>query len=562
MKRMTGLVLLLCGVVATSGRTQTQGDLMYPFKESSLGGLVKSASGEVLEGVVVRAKQPSSYIGYNVVSDSEGKYRFPVLKPGRYMVEIARADGLESEQQNVAIQTGQESRVDFTLRPPRFMEDQMTSVDWLRNIPGTPEQIELVSRNCIHCHTGMPMKFRFDQESWAKIIRLMLGKRIHSAQWGMDSRRSPDAKPDRELPGFEEKVQAIAGYMAQVRGPRPIDLSNAKLLPRPTGKSTRVMYTEYAIPYPNAELHDIAVEPRTGMVWWTDWRNPYIGRLDPITEEFKVWETPVPPGKEEVHPGAQEVDFDAEGNIWTSYSWTGGIMMFNPKTEKFFSWMFPDPNPRRLMNSTFDPKRGRMWFGTDDYYGKDEGGVYDVKTGEYKIFPKFPAYGEVTDSEGNHYGMLRGSSGSGPMSHIGRIDAETMERVDYPTPTPNAFPRRGDHDSKDRIWFAEYNVDQIGMFDPKTRKITEWKIPVPMATPYGTGVDRKTDMVWVQLYRPDRIVRLNPETSELTQFYLPERHIMARSPRGDIRSRMDHQIVWLGTLPRYGNGKLIKIEVW
>ena len=148
------------------------------------------------------------------------------------------------------------------------------------------------------------------------------------------------------------------------------------------------------------------------------------------------------------------------------------------------------------------------------------------------------------------------------MSHIGRIDAETLERVDYPTPTPNAFPRRGDHDSQDRIWFAEYNVNQIGMFDPKTRKITEWKIPVPMATPYGTGVDRKTDMVWVQLYRPDRIVRLNPDTSELTEYYLPERHIMARSPRGDMRSRMDHQIVWLGTLPRYGNGKLIKIEVW
>lgn len=557
-KRNRLVSLILCSFLAISGRVLYSADLTYPFAESSLNGLVKSEKGEALEGIIVRAQKDKSHIGYSVASDAQGKYRFPKLEPGQYMVEIARADGLEPGRQNAEIKAGQESRADFALGPAKVMEDQMTSVDWLLNLPGTPEQVKLIDNSCIHCHTGTPLRFRFDKENWAKIVRLMTGTIIHSAQWGMATHvPRPGAKPNRELPGFEEKVQVLAEYLAQVRGPKPIDLSKAKILPRPTGRSTRVMFTEYTIPYPNAELHDMGVD-KYGMVWWTDWRWPYIGRLNPETGEMKYWESPVPQGKAEVHPGSQELDFDAEENLWTSYSWTGGALMFDRKTEKFTSWMFPDQKPRRLMNSTFDAKRHRMWFGTDDYYGKDEGGYYDPKTGEYRIFPKFPAYGQVTDSKGNHYGMLRGDG----MSHIGRIDGETLERIDYPTPTPGAYPRRGDYDSQDRIWFAEYNVNQIGMLDPKAGKITEWKIPVPMATPYGTGVDRNTDMVWVELYRPDRIVKLDPRTGDMVQYYLPERHLMARSPRMDPKSRADHNIMWMGTLPKYGNGKLIKIETW
>ena len=142
------------------------------------------------------------------------------------------------------------------------------------------------------------------------------------------------------------------------------------------------------------------------------------------------------------------------------------------------------------------------------------------------------------------------------------VDGATLERVDYPTPTPKAYPRRGDYDSQDRIWFAEYNVDQIGMFDPKTKKITEWKVNLPMATPYGLGVDRNTDTVWVELYRSDRLVKLDPNTGAMVQYYLPERHVMSRSPRMDPKSRADHSVMWLGTLPKYGNGKLIRVETW
>ena len=122
------------------------------------------------------------------------------------------------------------------------------------------------------------------------------------------------------------------------------------------------------------------------------------------------------------------------------------------------------------------------------------------------------------------------------------------------------------------------------MLDPKTGKITEWKIdlkpygldaepdfigPPPadgdynrIGSPYGLGVDRSTDEVWIELYRLDRLVRFNSKTREMTHYYLPERHVMSRSPRMDPNSRAGHSIMWMGTLPKYGNGKIIKIEVW
>ena len=52
---------------------------------------------------------------------------------------------------------------------------------------------------------------------------------------------------------------------------------------------------------------------------------------------------------------------------------------------------------------------------------------------------------------------------------IGMLDAKTGEWWLYSPPTAQAGPRRGDVDSKDRFWFAEYFAGQIGMFDPENQ---------------------------------------------------------------------------------------------
>lgn len=564
MNRSRWIGLVLAGLVAAGVQLLVAADLKYPFAESSSSGVVKSLRGEPLEGILVRAKRENTPMARTVASDAQGRYRFPKLEPGRYAVEIARADGMEPSRQTVDIRDGQERKVDFALGPAKEMDQQITSVDWLLNLPGTPEQVKLISDNCIHCHTGTPLKFRFDKEGWLKVVRFMRGVTIHGAEWGAPNHDPfPDAKPDSEAPGWEEENQVIAEFLAKVRGPQPIDLSHAKILPRPVGRSTRVLFTEYDIPYPNAELHDIEVD-RLGMVWWTDWRWPYVGVLNPETGEMKHWESPQPEGKQEVHPGGQEISFDKDDNLWTVHAWTGGLLKFDRKTEKFSSYTFPDRAPRRFLSLGTDPPRNRVWFHTDDYYGMYYSGFFEPDKLKWTLYeiPFKPGkkaggiYGDVTDSKGNRYLMKHRDS------DIDRIDVETEKLARYATPTPNAFPRRGDYDSQDRIWFAEYNAGQIGMFDPATSKITEYKIDLPMALPYGTGVDRNTDRVWVELYRADRLVTLDPKTGEMLQYWLPDRHQMARSPRAAPNSTADHSIIWLGTLPKYGNAKIYKVETW
>jgi streptogramin lyase len=48
---------------------------------------------------------------------------------------------------------------------------------------------------------------------------------------------------------------------------------------------------------------------------------------------------------------------------------------------------------------------------------------------------------------------------------------------------PVARPRRGRVDAEDRLWFAEYQGNAIGMFDPRTEKFAEWKLPTPWSSP-------------------------------------------------------------------------------
>ena len=65
-----------------------------------------------------------------------------------------------------------------------------------------------------------------------------------------------------------------------------------KTQPRPKGAATRVIITEYDLPRRNSQPHDASVAP-DGMVWYSDFGLPYLGRLNPSTGETKEWRIPV-----------------------------------------------------------------------------------------------------------------------------------------------------------------------------------------------------------------------------------------------------------------------------
>ena len=75
-------------------------------------------------------------------------------------------------------------------------------------------------------------------------------------------------------------------------------------------------------------------------------------------------------------------------------------------------------------------------------------------------------------------------------------------------------------DAQGRIWFAEFAADRLGMFDTKTEKIREWRLPTPWTAPYDAALD-KDGMLWSGGMASDRVQRLDPGTGKAIEYLLP-----------------------------------------
>ena len=76
-------------------------------------------------------------------------------------------------------------------------------------------------------------------------------------------------------------------------------------------------------------------------------------------------------------------------------------------------------------------------------------------------------------------------------------------------------------DAQDRLWFAEYRGNKIGMFDTREEKFQEWALPTPWTGPYFPTVDRNGE-IWTGGMTTDRVVRLDPKTNQAVEYFLPK----------------------------------------
>jgi len=77
------------------------------------------------------------------------------------------------------------------------------------------------------------------------------------------------------------------------------------------GGDTKVIITEYDLPRSDAEPHDAAVD-RKGLVWYCDYAEGIIGRLDPRSGETKEWLNPK--GRAGYPGGYQSLELDKDDN--------------------------------------------------------------------------------------------------------------------------------------------------------------------------------------------------------------------------------------------------------
>ena len=132
-----------------------------------------------MEGVVVSAKRAGGAQTISVVSDRQGRYRFPPsrLVPGEYALRI-RAIGYDLESPaSVTVVAQKPATADLKLRKASDMElaAQLTNAEWLASFPGSDDQKASV-RGCAHCHTlELVTRSRHDAAKFVGVIERMSG---------------------------------------------------------------------------------------------------------------------------------------------------------------------------------------------------------------------------------------------------------------------------------------------------------------------------------------------------------------------------------------------------
>ena len=232
-----------------------------------------------MEGVVVSAKKDGSTITVSVITDNKGHYSFPAnrLEPGHYTLKI-RAVGYNLAAPAAADLAAQKTTTaDLKLVKTKNLVPQMTNAEWLLSMPGTDDQ-KAYLLNCVSCHTlERIVRSTHDADEFTQVIYRMMGYAQVSQPIKPQRRMEPNRGGSPDLYRKQAEFLATVNLSAVAQWQYPL-----KTLPRPTGKATHVIITEYDLPRPTIEPHDVIVDEH-GMVWYTDFGEEFIGKLDPKT---------------------------------------------------------------------------------------------------------------------------------------------------------------------------------------------------------------------------------------------------------------------------------------
>jgi virginiamycin B lyase len=511
------MLYVLASVAALCAQMYAGAALAQPTAPHLTGQVTSSEEG-AMEGVLVSAQQPGSPITVTVVSDHAGQFAFPSskLRPGRYALRI-RAIGYDLDSpQYTDLSADHPTTIDLKLRKSEDLASQLTSTEWLISMPGTAEQKRPLIE-CMSCHTlERVVRSTFTADEFVAVLKRMANYANNTTMARVQARVA-----EREVP--DERARKVAQYLATVnRSTGTAWNYPLRTLPRPTGRATRVVITEYDLPRKTIAPHDVRTDA-DGAIWYSNFVEPYLGRLDPATGEHTEYAYPI--SKPGFPTGSLAMEPDADGNWWLALMFQSGLAKFDVKTKTF--QIFPIPpamNNDATQQSMVMPRQsqvdGKVW---TNEVSRQAILHLDLATGIYERIEPFAdmpnrtahsPYGLAADASNNLYFMDFGDQ------NIGRVDAKTGSVTLYPTPTPRSRPRRTMLDSQGHLWFAEFAANKLAMFDIKQETFQEWDVPTPHTYPYDVFFDRNGDL-WSGSMSSDRVLRFNPAIGASVEYLLP-----------------------------------------
>ena len=265
-----------------------------------------------MEGVLVSAKKEGSNITTTVVTDDKGQYSFPAdrLEPGKYTISIRAVGFVLDGPKAVEIPAGKDAKADIKLNKTRNVMTQLTNAEWLNSAPGTHQQ-KLFLNSCGSCHTLQRIFMSsHTADEWKQIFARMDGY-ANGSQPQRPQLLPAGARPNRDM--VDPKV---ADYFATISMNSPdAQEFDIKTEPRPKGKATKVIITEYDVPRKEAMPHDVIVDAN-GNVWYSDFGSLYVGELDPKTG--KVTDYALPALRKDRPTSTLDLEPDPNGNLWIS----------------------------------------------------------------------------------------------------------------------------------------------------------------------------------------------------------------------------------------------------
>jgi streptogramin lyase len=483
---------------------------------AALTGQVSSAEEGNMEGVIVSAKKDGSNMTVSVVTDAQGRFSFPSdrLSAGHYAIST-RAVGYDLDGPSAAdVAAGTPASLDIKLRKTQNLSKELTNAEWLMSMPGSDDdKMQLLA--CVSCHTlDRVVKSTHNADEFVQVIARMQGY----AQVSQPIK--PQRRVDQARAANPERFRKFAEYLASInlsevpRWEYPL-----QTLDRVKGRGTHVIITEYDLPRPTIEPHDVVVSG--GYAWYTNFGEEYIGRLDPKTGAHK--EFPLPDLKKGFPTGSLDLVLDQDGSMWFGMMYQGALAKFDPKTEKF--QFFPVSQEQNKDDTQLNMLT--MQYGVDGKMWTNNAGPstimrLDLASGKYETFDPLAMlpggkdnksiYDIAADSHDNLY-MTEFLN-----NYMVRLDAKTGQVSYYQAPTALSRNRRGHMDDQDRFWFGEYHGNKIGMFDTKQEKFSEWPLP-KFTQPYDVIWDKNGEL-WTGGMTSDRVVRLDPKSGQTVEYPL------------------------------------------
>jgi len=524
---------------------------------AALSGQVSSAEEGAMEGVLVSAKKDGATITTTVVSNDKGQFSFPAdrLEPGHYNITIRAAGYDLTGPKSVDIGAGAAATADIKLEKAKNVARQLSNAEWLLSAPGD-DKIKSFLPDCVGCHTLQRIfTSTHDQDEFKAVFTRMGRYAPESVPSHPQLIKTGGARSERpRVPAA--LMDAAADYLTSV------NLSSTdqegftfKRLPRPKGRATHVIVTEYDLPRKEAQPHDVIVDT-DGHAWYSDFGNQFVGELDPKTG--KVTDVKLPLLRDDQPKGSLDMEFDPDGNIWVGMSYQAGASKVDRKTKEVKTYPLPAEwanitTQTNMVTPTHMYVDNKVWMTDTETHN-----LYrlDLKSGQWENKgeatsadgKKISGYGLPSDKDNNVYMFSFGDT------RIGTLDAKTNVAQIWATPTPRSRPRRGRLDDQGHVWFGEYAGNAIGMFDPATQQIKEFKLPTAWSEPYDVAPTKGGAEVWTGSMLSDQVSRLDTKTDQFTEYLLPH---STNIRRVFVQETGPREVVWFGN--NHG-AALVKVE--